>query len=179
MRRSAVATLQFYTGRPGRPLSGQLYNTTTCARDANITNHFGSGRRITGCQACECLRCKCDRSGHRNGDSRFLDCLAWGLQGDSAGGRRPFSQWAEVGPVPVLPDEPAALREDAALPLLDVHGTDCTVPVASNPFFALPTDRAAKPGLHQSGNVQTPAAAIKYAASDLPASGQPQHRLAR
>jgi hypothetical protein len=26
--------------------------------------------------------------------------------------------------VSVLPDEPAGLREDAALPLLDVHGTE-------------------------------------------------------
>ena len=28
---------------------------------------------------------------------------------------------AEIGPVSVLPDEPAGLREDATLPLLDVH----------------------------------------------------------
>jgi hypothetical protein len=30
----------------------------------------------------------------------------------------------EVAPTSVLPDEPARFREDAALPLLDVHGTE-------------------------------------------------------
>jgi len=37
--------------------------------------------------------------------------------------------------MPVLPDEPARLREDATLPLLDVHGTE----------------------LHRSGGVKEPA----------------------
>lgn len=36
----------------------------------------------------------------------------------------PSVNGTEVGPVPVVPDEPAGLREDATLPLLDVHGTE-------------------------------------------------------
>ena len=38
--------------------------------------------------------------------------------------RRPLGSGAEVGPVLVVPYEPARLREDAALPLLDVHGAE-------------------------------------------------------
>ena len=49
----------------------------------------------------------------------------------------PSASGAEVGPVSVLPDEPARLREDATLPLLDVHGAE----------------------LHRAGGVEEPAVA--------------------
>ena len=51
------------------------------------------------------------------------------LPGRGAGVRDGFSgrllaRGAQVGPLPVLPDELARLREDAALPPLDVDGTE-------------------------------------------------------
>ena len=44
--------------------------------------------------------------------------------GDSAEGGCPSVNGTEVSPVPVVPDEPARFREDATLPLPDVHGTE-------------------------------------------------------
>jgi tetratricopeptide (TPR) repeat protein/transcriptional regulator with XRE-family HTH domain len=38
--------------------------------------------------------------------------------------KAPLVNGTEVGPMSVFPDKPARLREDAALPLLDVHGTE-------------------------------------------------------
>src|SRR5512142_3156065 len=46
------------------------------------------------------------------------------LQGDNADRGRSSVDGAEVGPVPVVPGEPARLCEDAALPVLDVQGTE-------------------------------------------------------
>jgi hypothetical protein len=45
--------------------------------------------------------------------NRFLGGLAWHLRGGT-----------EVGPVSVMPDELTRFREDATLPLLDVHSTE-------------------------------------------------------
>src|ERR1700755_1638848 len=49
--------------------------------------------------------------------------------------KAPSANGTEVGPVSALPGEPARLREDAALSLPDVHGTE----------------------LHRSGGVEDPA----------------------
>src|SRR5262249_4719045 len=59
------------------------------------------------------------------------------FQGASAEKGALLANGTEVGPVPVVPDEPAGLREDATLALLDVHG----------------------PELHRAGGVEEPAVA--------------------
>jgi len=56
--------------------------------------------------------------------NRFLGGLAWHIRGESAEGKRPSVNGAEVGSVSVLPDELTGLCEDATLPLLDVHSTE-------------------------------------------------------
>jgi hypothetical protein len=56
---------------------------------------------------------------------RFLGVAEHGIfTGDSPEGWRPSGDGTEVGPMPVLPDEPARLREDATLSLPDVHSTE-------------------------------------------------------
>jgi len=81
--------------------------------------------RRTGASAPGC-RAVADRASTANirQGAGFLGGLAWRLQGDSGEGRLPLVNGTKVGPVSVLPDEPACFREDATLPLVDVHGTE-------------------------------------------------------
>jgi len=65
----------------------------------------------------------------------FRAGVAWHLQGDGAEGKRPSPNGTEVGPVPVVPGEPARLRQDATLPLPDVHGPE---PHPKNPPSRVP-----------------------------------------
>jgi DNA-binding CsgD family transcriptional regulator len=90
------------------------------------------------------VRSHLDRIRDKSGCRRRADLTRLALQegmapfqGASEEGRRALANGPEVGPVSVVPDEPARLREDATLALLDVHG----------------------PELHRAGGVEEPAVA--------------------